>query len=43
MFAALGKYQAMLMPYIVICDLTYFFPTLSHKTHDFQKRKCYWK
>ena len=29
MFAALGKYHAMRMRYIVICGLTYFFHIVS--------------
>ena len=38
---ALGIQREMRMRHVVICDLsgsTIFFPTLSHKRHDFRKK-----
>ena len=42
-FVALGIQHAMLMLHIVICGLPgcAIFFTLSHKRHDFRKRKIY--
>jgi len=41
---ALGIQHALRMRHIVICDLpdSTIFPTLSHKPHDFRKKKSNW-
>ena len=44
-FVALGIRHAMRMHRIVICGQprsTIFLSTLSHKRHDFRKKKSYW-
>jgi hypothetical protein len=43
LFVALGIHHAMRMCHIVICGLSGYFSTLSHKRHDFRKKVIEYK